>query len=277
MAATQRPAESQRSEIERALEEAGRLVDSDPLAAARLAEAAIETNRHDPQRVRLQLLAGRARLEHEQALDDLSHSPEAFAQRRRELDEEARAHRSQYRRSQPAGIWLYNGYHFREILRGFPESDLADDAAYELTRLTFAGECEGSIPCHVKAELEPLLGFLERFPQSELAPQAIIRANEAFTNNLYLRGRAQPVPIVDLRAKAAGYDPREVERLLARYTAVASSLPPPTRAHAFETIADLWERMGDREKALELYTFIVRNVPDYPNLDEIGRRIRRLS
>jgi hypothetical protein len=56
-------------------------------------------------------------------------------------------------------FYAYNGFHFRELLRRFPESELADDAAYAITHLKSEGnECEGWVPCYIHTQWDPMAG-----------------------------------------------------------------------------------------------------------------------
>ena len=145
----------------------------------------------------------------------------------------AKAHPEQYSYSEPDAEFVYNGFHFAELVRRFPQDTLADRAGYALTNLGIVGECEGDVACNIGRELFPLRTFLARFPSSPLARNAILRVNIAFDSTLaYSPGPrdAWEVDSTAIRAEIAGYD------------STAQTLPPALRALATPTIERLRER-----------------------------------
>lgn len=150
----------------------------------------------------------------------------------------AKAHAVQYSYSEPDASFIYNGYHFAELAWRFPHDTLADHAGYALTNLGIVGECEGYVPCYIGRTLFPLREFLERFPDSPLARDAVRRANDAFDSTF----AHAPAPkdsfdlwVLDsaaIRAEIAGYD------------STVMVLPPALRALALPTIKRLQSQWG---------------------------------
>ena len=60
--------------------------------------------------------------------------------------------------------WLYQGTDLKELVRRFPNHELADEAAYELTLLPTGGECEGSVACYVAKGMGPSLDISYDLP-----------------------------------------------------------------------------------------------------------------
>jgi len=184
--------------------------------------------------------------------------------------EHARAHPDEYWHAEIWGDYLYNGYHFEELLRRFPDSQLADDAAYEIARMSNSVGCEGFIACHVQLGFEDFRDFLARFPDSEFAGEAVERANEAFRWPLCVAW------VDDLNTPTETYRPEPVRRYLAQYDTVAADLPAPLRVRAYEFIADLWAGYLDYDRARQLYRLILERVPDYEAANEIRERMESL-
>ena len=77
----------------------------------------------------------------------------------------------------------YDGYHYRKILKEHTGSDLADDAAYELIYV-ISGDTYNYED--IEKEKEKLLQFLGKYPKSNKASEAKMRANEI--KEILLRG-----------------------------------------------------------------------------------------
>ncbi len=60
---------------------------------------------------------------------------------RSKVEDYAKARPEQFAFNEVGGDYLYGGYHFRELLRRFPEDSLAPHAGYALTQLAWFGEC----------------------------------------------------------------------------------------------------------------------------------------
>jgi hypothetical protein len=142
------------------------------------------------------------------------------------------------------GDWLYNGHDFRELTRRFPNHDLADDAAYELTHLRQGGECEGWVPCYVFSEWEPVSTFLKAYPNSPLADTAVERALSAF---------AMIDTDKDLRAATDSIDPEDIRKLTASLEEVGRALPPARGGRLLLRAAELWEAASNYDSARNAY------------------------
>jgi hypothetical protein len=140
--------------------------------------------------------------------------------------------------------WLYRGTDFEELIRRFPNHELADAAAYELTRLPFGGECEGYVPCYVSREWRSIATFLKAYPQSPLGDEAVTRALGAF---------GQIEPDQDLRITTDSYDPKAIGGLVTSLDAVGRVLPHPRRARLLLRAGELWESFADYDKAMSAY------------------------
>ena len=141
--------------------------------------------------------------------------------------EYARAHAAQYGYYDSDAAFVYNGFHFTELIKRFPHDTLVAHAAYALTNLDFGGECVGEVTCYIGRELSPLRTFLSRYPDSPLAHDAVLRINAAFDSTLAFKPGPNDLWQVDsagVREEIAGYD------------STAKGLPPVLRALAMSTI-----------------------------------------
>src|SRR5206468_1820491 len=162
--------------------------------------------------------------------------------------------------------YIYNGYHFRELMRRFPKSEWADDAAWELMLLSRGGECEGNVACYIGRGFDPVAEFLRDYPTSPFAQDAAQRADSAFTQAL--------ADVVDLTEPSDDYSPGEVRELLARYDTLVQRLPTQLRARATLTIADLWSRFLNRERARVLYGWLLATAAPGIDTADVGQRLR---
>lgn len=127
--------------------------------------------------------------------------------------------------------YFYTGHHFRELVRRFPDHELADDAAYRLTDPGEGGECEGSVPCGIEYRhaFRTLNEFLRQYPRSPLVGDAV-RRNDAFTS--VLRGALDyPAGFAELGADG-------VLVLLTSYAETTGQLPDSLRQLATAAIAE---------------------------------------
>lgn len=155
-------------------------------------------------------------------------------------------HPKDYVYSEPAADILYNGSDWKEVFDRFPTDDYADDAAFYYFTLDKGGECEGDLNCYVEYKFGGLKVFLKKYPLSVLAAEAVSRANAAFTG----------LEVKDFTAKTEYYDPEKLKATLGEYEEIAGMLPPPLRAKAYKTIAGLWEKFLEDERAKRLRLYI---------------------
>ena len=169
----------------------------------------------------------------------------------------AKARPNEYFYNEIAGDWLYRGWHFEQILQRFPASALADDAAYEMTRLVPGGECEGYIACYVHVGWQPVAEFLRARPRSAFSVDAIKRAIRAF-------GVIEPG--MDLRGGSEHIEPPEIRRLIVELDTLASTLRGTALgARLYARSGELWQQLGEYDFAREVY----RNA--LPTLDATTR------
>jgi len=179
-----------------------------------------------------------------------------------------KAHPEEYRYNDPDADYIYTGYQFRELVRRFPRSEYADSAAWELTQLPWGGECEGYVPCYIGRQFDPIADFLRQYPTSPFASDGVRHANEAFTTAL--------ADIPDLSEPSEQFPPDTVQAMLARYDTIAEGLPPPLRASAAVTIADLWARFLRYDRARVLYREVLASAAPGLDTSDIRRRLRAL-
>ena len=147
-----------------------------------------------------------------------------------------------------AGRWIYTGWHFKELLRRFPNHKFADDAAYQLTLLPEGGECEGYVPCQVASLWMRLEPFFRKYPASPYADSAVQRALLAFS---------AIKPRMDLTRSSNDIDPPEIRKLVSSLEQSANSLPPERRLILLARVAELREQLGDLSSARTTARMIV--------------------
>src|SRR2546427_4466159 len=144
----------------------------------------------------------------------------------------------------------------------------SDVCSSDLTQLPWGGECEGYVPCYIGREFDPVADFLRQYPKSNFASDGVRYANEAFTTAL--------ADIPDLSEPSEEFPPDTVQAMLARYDTIAEGLPPPLRASAAVTIADLWARFLRYDRARVLYREVLETAAPGLDTSDIRRRLHAL-
>jgi hypothetical protein len=147
-----------------------------------------------------------------------------------------------------AGAWLYTGWHFKELLRRFPNHKFADDAAYELTRMPEGGECEGYVPCQVASLWMRLDPFLRKYPSSPYADSAVQRTLLAFS---------AIKPKMNLTIASSDIDPVEIRKHVNSLEHTANTLPLERRLVLLARVAELREQLGEFPRARNTARLIV--------------------
>jgi hypothetical protein len=158
------------------------------------------------------------------------------------------AHPEEFFYQELASSWMYNGWHFTELQRRFPQSPFADDAAYEATFLPQGGECEGYVPCQVSGLFRNLDAFLRAHPSSPRAPDAVGRILLAFS---------AITPRMDLTRSSDAIDVPEIRKLVDALESLARSLDPSLGFTLLTRVAELREQMGDLPAARSTYRYMV--------------------
>jgi hypothetical protein len=150
----------------------------------------------------------------------------------------ARSRADEYIYDETGGRFVYRGKHLRDLIERFPAHPLADDAAWQLTLLPSAGECEGFVICYVESRWRMVRDFLGAYPASPYAPRALDRAIAAFDDNLR--------PVADLSRSSEFYDAGDLPPLLAEFDSVTTGLPKPLRERAAAYSSGLRRRLTRR-------------------------------
>ena len=158
------------------------------------------------------------------------------------------AHPEEFFYQELASSWMYNGWHFTELQRRFPQSPFVDDAAYELTLLPTGGECEGYVPCQVSSLFMKLEPFLRAHPTSPLAPLAVQRTLLAFS---------AITPRMDLVRNSESIDVPEIRQRVDALESLARALDPALGFTLLTRVAELREQLGDLPAARSTYRYMV--------------------
>jgi len=189
----------------------------------------------------------------------------------------AKARPDEYRFNEVGDNYLYSGFHFQEAEKHFPGSALAVDAAYESTKLSQGGECEGFLNCYVENGFAPVREFLTRYPDSRHTAEAVKRADDAFRRNLWGDvWKTEWAEIKDPNKASDYYEPANLKRMVQEYEDLAEKLPVRFRASSWETVAYYRGRFGEKDRAKSLYQRILRENPDYENSAEIRKQLAAL-
>jgi len=156
----------------------------------------------------------------------------------------AKARPDEYHYNEVGGEWLSNGTDFRDLIKRFPTSPLADDAAYAQTLLPIGGECEGSVACMVEVRWSAVSGFLRTHPNARQADFAVARALEAFRGVESNR---------DVRLGTEQDEPGAVRTMVASLDTIARLQTPPRRTRMLMRAGELWEQYADYDRSRAAY------------------------
>ena len=179
----------------------------------------------------------------------------------------------QYVRWGPGDIYYYNSWHFMRLLKIFPDSPLAPDAAYEIASKSFSGGEPEEETDGLYATTDPLIDFLKTYPTSHPALKAISHINTEFKNFTDYFKRAG----YDITIDRPGYSAGGFKDRVEKYDSVSKSLPLSAKAVALDEISELWEILGENEKAKTTAEYIVGNIPKYSNMSSIKERLKRME
>lgn len=124
--------------------------------------------------------------------------------------------------------WIYNGWHFQQIMTADPRGMYADNAAWEMTTLSRRGECEGDPVCDIVRGAGPYQEFLEHYPRSIFSPQAVAAMAPHLQRVASLSPEARATP--------------ELEDLIARFRGISVRLEGPAQRQAESLLTGLEQR-----------------------------------
>lgn len=175
----------------------------------------------------------------------------------------------EYQDGEPGAVFYYNGYHFDRLISLFPNSEYADDAAFEKTKVLYGGESEGDEVYCIWRQVGPYFEFLNGYPASDLAGNAIDAINDELKRILARK---------DYRLTSyEGFSVEYLKSLIKRYQEVAEKVAIPQKVKAYDTICALWEKTGEDKKAIQTCGYILENYPQYSRISSVQRRAEMLK
>lgn len=170
---------------------------------------------------------------------------------------------------------LYLGREFRLLLERYPDSMLADDAAYADSFVPRGGECEGFTECYAEVATVQLGEFLKKYPDSRHAAGAVERATAELANVFAVQSDRGFIDSNDLTVATQFHDPAAVRRVIENYEVVVRQLRRDVAAPAFYLLADLWQRFQRVDLARDLYERLLVQPGTIP-VDSVRARLQRL-
>jgi len=244
-----------------------------------LLEGAIAKAPDSPKSAPYYLLLGKLKKEFENCdLNQTNSSLDNPKKQCQDFTEYAKARPTEFFYNEVGGDYLYRGFHFAELEKRFPTSPLAVEAAYDFTKLSQGGECEGFLDCYIESAFTPVRNFLVRYPDSPHTAEAVRRADDAFRKTLWGDvWKTEWTEIKDPNKPSDYYDPVNLKKMVQDYEDLTGKLPLRFRASAWETVAYYRARFGENEHARSLYERILQQNPDYENNGEIRKKLAALQ
>lgn len=175
----------------------------------------------------------------------------------------------EYQDGEPGAVFYYNGYHFDRLISLFPNSEYADDAAFEKTKVFYGGECESDENCPLEWGTDSYRKFLKGYPSSDLAGKAIDAINSVFES--IIRSKERRLYKTEYFSLVA------FNNLVNDYKEAVENVALPEKSRAYDTICTLWEKAGEPEKAAQACNFILKNYPTYPAIAEVRLRAQNFK
>jgi hypothetical protein len=176
---------------------------------------------------------------------------------------------TEYLYGEPGATYFYNSYHFNRLVELFPDSEFADDAAFEKAGEGFGGECESDENCPLEVGTDYYRKFLKGYPSSNLAGKAIDAINKAFKSITGSKERRI--------YKTEYFSLDAFKTLVNDYQEAVEDVALPEKSRAYDTICTLWEKAGEPEKAAQACNFILENYPTYPTIDDVRLRAQNFK
>lgn len=169
----------------------------------------------------------------------------------------AKNHSDQYFYNEIGGNYIYQGKDLKEIMNKFPESGLADKAAFLLATIPLGGECEGYVPCYVNAALYSYTPFFKKYPDSPYIVNAINKVNETIKG---IRESEDPLDEESLKDLYKGIN---------EYYGILSNLNNSYAAEGLNELGLSLQYLNNKTYALKCFKQILDKYPDYEKITEV--------
>lgn len=178
-------------------------------------------------------------------------------------------HHIDYRYFEPGGEYEYLGSAYKKLEQEYPESELADDAHYQIIGMKMVGDWEGG-PEELALALELYEPFFKKYPESEYIKEAILRINHSFPGPYFYfeKGEYYKEPLKMGKEMLSKY--REILRYVEKDNDISEALL---------AIGKEYYEMKDYENAkatlLELKKMYPKDKRVEPVLEMIDKEIQR--
>lgn len=166
----------------------------------------------------------------------------------------------------PAGVDVYWGREFEQLIRENPGGRLAEPAAFALVVTHARGRhCEADLACLVNYLLRVISPYLDRYPDTARLPVIVDWLNAAVLE----------APLTPPRHSRE--EGERAVRLLGYYTdALIDHGDPDLAVRGLIPAARALAHLGASARALEIYDHLLENAPNLPDRPEIQRGVDRL-
>lgn len=178
----------------------------------------------------------------------------------------------EFERNDAGGNYIYKGKDFKSLLDKFPGSNLADDAAFELSSMPQAGTCNDAMECVLRRNLDAFRPFFKKYPESPLASQAVEVINASSVDVLLAESN-----LSDGTAGPYTFNRDTMINLLFEYRAMMLNVEPGAKLQALHPVAGAFAALGEPEKALEVFEAILKYYPKYEHIDQVKDSIKLLK
>ncbi|MEW5819930.1 MAG: hypothetical protein AB1782_07040 [Cyanobacteriota bacterium] len=161
-------------------------------------------------------------------------------------------HLDEYTYFEPANDYVYKGNDLQEIINKYPDSSLADDAAYMYSTRGPLTECEGDVKCYMNLDLYKYKDFLLKFDKSPYTKNVLKDINSDFA----LLYEDNPNYYI-------GDDTTVFFKLLDEYNSILMTMTNPLRVTGLQTLYRAYKKLNQNEKSLKVLDVINKNFPGY--------------
>jgi hypothetical protein len=165
-----------------------------------------------------------------------------------------------------ADIYIYNGKSLKKIIKNYPASPIADDAAYMLATIQHNVDCKGDTFCQLNAQIDKYRPLFKGFHSSPFIYHAIQDINDLITP------LANGNNINEL-------DKSTVQKLhtsLDRYYNLLKLTKDDNKTKSFLLLARSYNNLGDKNKAKFAYQYLIDNYKNTPDANQARYELSRL-
>lgn len=171
-------------------------------------------------------------------------------------------------------FYAYRGRELETLIKKYPKSPLADEAAYMLATLIINGETEGIFPFAFSVYFSKYKPFMIQFPDSPYIDNVLQKTNDmlALSENTGLYNY-----VINPNSNEDIQERKQLINNLNDCYGILIRSKNPKRVETLYLLAQAYSRIKLNNKAKEVYGYILKNFPRYSKYKQVQTEYKKLS